>query len=159
VTKQDYETPPELVEAVERRFGRLTADLACTPRNAKISDPDGEVFSLENGTDSLANPWPTLGRLWLNPPYADIAPWAAKASAWRGEFGARLLMLTPASVGAAWFRDHVHGRALVLALSPRIRFVGSNGTDLRDYILSVFGDGPGFDCWRWMTPKKKGQVQ
>lgn len=147
--RQAYETPEELLAAVERRFGLLTCDLACSVANAKAPD----AFAHEHG-NSLEGAWPIEGVLWLNPPFADIEPWARKAAAWRGEYGARLLMLTPASIGSAWFRDHVHGHALVLALAPRIRFVGTRGTDMRDYILSVYGDAAGFDCWKWTTTKK-----
>ena len=35
---QDVETPRDLLDAVEARFGKLTADLACTRANAKAPD-------------------------------------------------------------------------------------------------------------------------
>ena len=139
-SRQDYESPPDLIAAVERRFGLLTMDLACTPGNAKA--PDG--ITLESSA-----PWPREGRLWCNPPFRDADIWAARCAAWKPLRGGRLLLLTPASIGSNWFRDHVHGRAMVLALNPRITFVGCDAPFPKDCMLSVFGDGPGFDVWRW----------
>lgn len=74
VSKQDVETPADFLQAVTTRFGRPTADLACTIENAKA--PDAFV-------EGDARPWPREGLLWLNPPFGDIAPWAARCAAWR----------------------------------------------------------------------------
>jgi hypothetical protein len=92
-----------------------------------------------------------VGLLWLNPPFAAIAPWAKKARD-SARKGARIAMLTPASVGANWFDEFVHREALVLALSPRLSFDGKNSYP-KDCILSIFShnESPGFDTWRWDT--------
>jgi hypothetical protein len=58
-------------------------------------------------------------------------------------------MLTPASVSTEWFNDSVHGQALVLAIRPRIKFVGHADPYPKDLILSCYGEPPGFDTWRW----------
>lgn len=146
-SRQDFETPRIFLDAVEYRWGKLTADLACTVENAKA--PLALVQSL---TDVE---WPVEGNLWLNPPFADIDPWARRCAAWRGRQGARLFLLTPASVGANWFADHVYGRAMVYALSPRLKFVGAKDQYPKDLILSVYGDGPGFAPWRWTGARKE----
>lgn len=147
-SKQDYGTPWELIRAVERRFGSISVDLAATPDNAKVPS----FITPEN--NSLNIPWSTrfpgcLG--WLNPPFADIDPWAAKCLAEASSPGGfRVVMLTPASVGSNWFRNHVHRNALVLALSPRITFEGTKDPYPKDCMLSVFGTGEiDFDVWRW----------
>ena len=157
-SKQDYETQPELLEAVRERFGALSFDLACSgPSNAKAP-----LFFTE-AEDSLTRDWTRLprGNLWLNPPFSRIDPWAAKCRASAHAMDARfycrdreprrLLLLTPASVGSAWFAAHVHGVALVLALNPRLRFVGASDDYPKDCMLSIFGETPGFDVWRWET--------
>lgn len=142
--RQDYETPPEFIAAVERRFGRLHVDLAARADNAKAP-----IF-VPPERDSLTLSWPrefSDKRCWINPPFADIAPWAKKCSEARG---LHILMLTPASVGANWFAEHVHRNAIVLALSPRITFVGAADPYPKDCMLSVFGLGvAAFDVWRW----------
>lgn len=143
-SKQDYRTPPEFLSAVENRWGMLEADLACTKANSVARDARVEGDH---------RPWPRVGNLWLNPPFADIATWAAKCSLWSPQGGARLFLLTPASIGANWFADYVHGKAMVYGLSPRLKFVGEKDPYPKDLILSVFGDGPGFDVWNW-TPRE-----
>ena len=67
--------------------------------------------------------------------------------------GRRILLLTPASVGSRWFADHVWGHALVLALSPRLTFVGETHPYPSDLILSVYDPEMerGFAPWRWRT--------
>jgi hypothetical protein len=142
-SRQDYGTPPDLLRAVETRFGLLTADLACTPDN-QVATTFEHFY---HGSDEI--PWPREGRLWLNPPFSNIDTWAEKCAAWQPLYGAKLLFLTPASVGSNWFAKHVHGRAMVLALSPRITFVGCKDPYPKDCILSVFGESPGFNLWRW----------
>jgi phage N-6-adenine-methyltransferase len=143
-SKQDYGTPPEFIDAVRARFGRLDWDLAASTENAVAS----RFFTEEE--DSLKQDWGECsGTLWLNPPFADIEPWARKCSEqrWRREW---LLLLTPASVGSNWFAERVFGKALVLFLSPRLQFVGTDSSYPKDLALSCFGFGAsGFECWRW----------
>jgi hypothetical protein len=150
-SRQDYETPPVFIDAVVKRFGPLSWDLAATAHNAKARlcfgyDPSG------NFDDALTRPWPIDGPLcWLNPPFANIAPWAKKCAEESAK-GCRILFLTPASVGSRWFADYVFGKALVIFLSGpnyRIRFVGAKYPYPKDCILSCFGLPPGFEIWRW----------
>lgn len=145
-SKQDYETPPEFIAAVERRFGRLHVDLAARADNAKAAifvPPERDSLSLNWAREFAGR------RCWLNPEFADIAPWAAKCAA-SASAGLHIVMLTPASIGANWFAEHVHGKAIVLGLSPRITFVGAADPYPKDCMLSVFGLGvAGFDVWRW----------
>lgn len=148
-SKQDYATPREFIQAVERRFWRIDWDLAAHERNhvADLWLGPGGVAPDALSPDCL---WRTLGGFqWLNPEFSDINPWAHKCSI-EAHYGASIALLTPASIGSEWFRRHVLGRALVLGLSPRLSFDGRNPYP-KDAMLSVFGGGvlPGFDCWRW----------
>jgi len=146
-SKQDYGTPWNLIRAVEARFGRLDVDLAAHADNTKAQ----RFISPEE--DSLVVPWaahlgPALA--WLNPPFADIEPWASKCLEETRASSLRVVLLTPASVGSNWFAEHVHRRASVLALSPRITYEGTTAPYPKDCMLSLFGFGaPGFDVWRW----------
>jgi hypothetical protein len=90
--------------------------------------------------------------LWLNPPFANIEPWAKKCvetetCSWR-----RIFFLTPASVGARWFERHVFGKARVLFLGKRLTFVGEKDPYPKDCMISVFGEKPGFAFWDWSKP-------
>jgi phage N-6-adenine-methyltransferase len=168
-SKQDYETPDDFIAAVEAGYGKLDVDLAATPENARAP------HWLDPELDSLQFDWTkNLGRektyadkslpsqlrranWWLNPPFSNIARWTRKISqatqAMRtdGGYRPRVLLLTPASVGANWFRDDVHGKALVLALNGRLTFRGETQPYPKDCMLSVWGEEPGFQVWNWRT--------
>lgn len=142
-SKQDYQTPREFIDAVERRFGKLSYDLAASKENAVCP----EYYDEES--NALGRDWHALsGNLWCNPPFGAIAPWARKAATEAGPCS-RVLLLVPASVGSHWFADHVLPHAMVYALSPRLSFDGKNAFP-KDLILAAYGFGvSGFAVWRW----------
>ena len=146
-SKQDYATPEAFIKAVERRFGKLTIDLAASPENTQC----GTYITEEQ--DSLSVDWTMLTGLgWLNPPFGDIAPWAAKCAA-SASPAFRIIMLTPASVGSNWFAEHVHRKAIVLGISPRLSFDVKNAYP-KDLMVTLWGFGAaGFDVWRWDEAK------
>lgn len=157
MTKQDWQTPPSFVEAVVRRYGAISTDLAARPDNAvALQWVTPEVDSLTQDWSALAAAGVARGEpvLWLNPPYANLEPWAAKA---RGTelHGGLLVMLTLAATGAGWFVRHVFRRARVVFLRGRLRFVGADDDYPKDLMLSVFGLPPGFEVWSWRPPKEK----
>lgn len=157
-SKQDVGTPPVLLDAVERRFGRLGLDLAASHDNAICEG----YFTEED--DSLSLDWNKLPKqsqsinMWLNPPFANIEPWAKKCSEYQTNYKrAKIFFLTPASVGSNWFANHVYNKAYVIFLQGRITFVGHNKPYPKDCMLSVFGLGMhGFEVWDWRTPDNKG---
>lgn len=145
-------TPPEFIEAVTKRFGGIGWDLAALAENSVMRNTNraayfGPDHANEENRDSLKVSWGSAALQWLNPPFGNIAPWAEKAAS----CGSRVAMLVPASVGSNWFRDHVHGKAFVLALSPRLKFVGHASSFPKDLMLCIYGLGVhGFDVWRWL---------
>jgi hypothetical protein len=64
-------------------------------------------------------------------------------------------MLVPAAIGSNWFRDHVDGRALVLALNGRLAFIEGKPDDLypKDCILALYSPfvASGFEVWSWRS--------
>lgn len=146
-SNQGYATPQNFVRACEAKFSvRVLWDLAANEANTKAP------YWISQEQDALTKGW---GRLihsradvfWLNPPFDDIAPWAEKCAR-EAALGARILLLTPASIGSNWFRDHIMGKAMVLALNGRIQFVGASDPYPKDLMLSVFGIGvPSFHIW------------
>lgn len=150
-SKQDYATPAEFLMAVQDRFGRIYWDLAAHAEN-RVTDADRYYGpGSKHGEDSLAQDWSLLrlGVLWLNPPFAHIAPWAAKCAKHRHD-RTFTCMLVPASVGTNWYAEHVHGKALELYLRPRIKFVGEPIGYPKDLALFVFGFGlSGAQPWDW----------
>lgn len=160
LSRQTFGTPEPFIAAVKKRFGvrEFYYDLAASPENTKGR------FHFCKEEDTLKQDWNKLAsrQLWLNPEFANIAPYAKKCT----EFvqtgalnGGRLFFLTPASVGANWFADFVHNKAAVFALQGRLSFDGI-GPYPKDLILSVYGPPRGFDVWDWRkdvpTTVKKG---
>lgn len=146
-SRQDYGTPPEFIAAVERKFGRrLAFDLAAAPETAKAD----QYFTKEQ--DSLRQDWHKIGGLlWLNPPFANIAPWAEKCAC-EVQLGAEVLFLVPASVGAVWFARWVFPFADVHFLTRRLSFDGKAPFP-KDCILAYYSPlwpaYAGFACWDW----------
>ncbi len=130
-TKSDYGTPWELIRAVEKRFGKITMDLAAHDGNAKSLN----YYSKKE--DSLSQDWHKVkGILWLNPPFANITPWAKKCQE-EGARGAHILMLVP--IGAqAWFRKYCWPNAVVYELTDRIQFEGAAWAYPKDCRLLEF---------------------
>jgi len=148
---QDYQTQPEFLAAVADRFGRIDWDLAAHDRNAvcpRYLGPGSHVAD-----DALSVDWLEVvgprSVAWLNPPFADIRPWAAKCAR-LSERGGWTLLLVPASVGTNWWSEHVHGKGFAFWLSPRLTFVGETHPYPKDLALVAWGFGvTGAEPWRW----------
>lgn len=99
------------------------------------------------------------GWAWLNPPYANIRPWVARAYGQSRGFttmrrkGANIAMLVPAGVGANWWRDYVDKKAMVWFLNGRLTFVGCETCYPKDCALLLYGPdvAPGYDVWHWQS--------
>lgn len=145
-SEQNVQTDPLLIAAVVRRFGPLVLDLAASGENTQAPlffDEDADSLSDECAWDDLP-----IGNRWLNPPFGNIAPWAAKCAATCTE-DSPIFLHVPASVGANWFRDYVDGKALVLLLNGRVTYVGHKQPYPKDCLLAVYGMPPGYEVWDW----------
>lgn len=147
-SRQDQGTPWDFIRAVERRYGPIAFDLAASDDNAKAD----RWFTPKD--DALVQCWHRIPEVhdealrWLNPPFARIGPWAEKC-AHESALGCRVAFLVPAGVGSEWFAEHVHGKALVRPLRPRLIFEGEKDPYPKDLILCLYGERPGFEPWRW----------
>lgn len=153
-SKQDYATPPEFLDAVRFRWHieRFDIDLAASENNV------GSRRIITPEDDSLAVDWNAFaGDLWLNPPFANITPWAEKCanSTMDQRFTQlrRIFFLVPAAVGSRWFERYVHPFARVYFLRDRICFDGKHPYP-KDCILAVYGEHPGYEFWAWKTRKE-----
>lgn len=147
-SEQTVRTPREFLAAVQNRFGRLEFDLAANHKTSVFGAfyyGPGSIY----GRDALTERWGDRPFFfWLNPPYSRIGLWAAKCARDRHPEG-RIALLVPASVGAKWFALYVAGKARVLFLRPRLTFVGHKHAYPKDLMLAVYGEEPGYECWRW----------
>ena len=146
-------TPRAFLDAAERRFGSVAWDLAATTDNSVCRDSGsyfGPDHTRRDWRDALAMDWGALiGTTWCNPPFSNIAPWAAKAETTRHRIG-WTLMLVPASVDAEWYWKHVHGKAFVMPLRGRLTFRGSSDPYPKGLLLAAYGFGVvGFEPWKW----------
>lgn len=67
----DRATIPSVFDPLHERFN-FTVDVAASPANAKLP----RFYTSED--DGLAQDW-SGERVWCNPPYSSIEPWAEKA--------------------------------------------------------------------------------
>lgn len=143
-------TPRDLLDALEARFGKLDFDLAATRENSVAGNDGAHHFGpgSTRGEDAGTEDWHGLsGNLWLNPPFARIKPWARRCASTRSD-ARRIFLLVPLTT-ANWACDYVHGQALVLALVPRVKFVGHKTAFPKDMMIAVYGATPGFEVWQW----------
>jgi phage N-6-adenine-methyltransferase len=143
-SRQDFGTPKEFLAATKRLLGldTFSIDLAASKHNAVVP----RYFDEED--DSLVQNWNTEicgGPGWLNPPYADIYPWAKKCAT----SNAYITMLVPAATDTEWFRDWVWKKSFIYFLTQRIKFVGATDLYPKGLLLAVYGVGIGEDFWRW----------
>lgn len=149
-SKQDYQTPPEFLDAVRRRFGPITWDLAAHEGNHVCPNWFGPGGTKQDALNPLGFWRDIPGLLWLNPPYADIGLWAMRCTQ-ESKQGARIAFLVPASVGSNWFRDFVFEKSLVLFLNPRLSFDGKHPYP-KDCLLAIYGVKAWelrCDIWNW----------
>lgn len=153
-SRQDYQTPPEFISRVKMLLGisEFTIDLAASTTNAQAP----WFFSEEE--DALKQEWAYPGWGWLNPPFGRVGPWLEKAYMCESQ----VAMLVPASVGANWWADYVHHKALVLLLNGRLTFVGEKGPFPKDCALLLYNCYDtigsrmiGYRMWEW---KAEGEL-
>lgn len=144
------------------RAAEAAVDRACEDRDRGVKkvivtviNEDPEAFDF----DALAEDWHWAyvgrkatgvdGLLWLNCEFNDVTTWAARCKK-EGAIGARIALLTPAMVGANWFRDLIAGHADVYYLNGRVCFDGKNPYP-KDCMISIFGPGAtGLSAvWDW----------
>lgn len=146
-SRQDYQTPPEFLAAIERQFGPIGFDLACSVDN--MVAPRG--FTAEH--DALQQDWSKLclragAVAFCNPPFSNIKPWAQACCSVR-MLRRHTLLLVPYSGGAGWWARHVMGRAMVFGI-PRLTFVGAADPYPKDLALCVYGfRAVGHGYWDW----------
>ena len=152
-SKQDYQTPRAFVDAVKFRLGvdEFSFDFAADDAGKnRVAESwwgpycDSLSKTRQNWVNAASG-----GFAWLNPPFADIAPWAERCK-WLRQDGGSVALLVPAGVGSNWFRDHVAGQALVLFLNGRLSFDGVAPYP-KDCVLALYAPhfAPGYEVWTW----------
>ena len=148
-SKQDYQTPLALLDAVRGwlEIDQFSLDLAASAENAVCP----RYFT--EADNALSCAWVDalgLGWAWLNPPFAQMAPWVEKAYR-ESQQGLALAMLVPAGVGSNWWRDWVHDKCRVLLLNGRVTFVGETTCYPKDCCVLIYHPqvAVGYEVWSW----------
>jgi phage N-6-adenine-methyltransferase len=145
VSIQEVETPPELIAAVEHRFGRIDFDLAASAENTKAQ----RFYSKTD--NSLAQSWslpPSVRVAWCNPEFGNAGEYANKCREVRA-LRRWTLLLVPMGT-QDWACQHVWDQAYVLKLKGRVTFVGHPQGFPKDLILAAYGFGVrGEEVWDW----------
>lgn len=148
MTNQIVSTPDDFIAAVEERFGKITWDLAANAQNYKSHNKFryfGPGSSVEE--NAFLAEWNGLGNLaWLNPPFADIEPWARKCAESYQKFNQRIALIVPASVCTSYFVDWIDPFAYTFKVTPR-----PFKREVRDCILALYEPSgyTGSQTWHW----------
>lgn len=146
MSNQIVSTPKEFIDAFERRFGKITWDLAANAENSKAGDRFFGPGSAHSANAFLAK-WSGLGELaWLNPPFEDIEPFCDRSADAVKKYRQRNALLIPASVCTNYFIEFVKPNAYVFELTPRVF-----KTKIRDCVLAMFEPAGyiGRETWKW----------
>jgi phage N-6-adenine-methyltransferase len=129
-TPDHWETPWEVVYALEAEFGPFELDPCATPRTAKAP----RFFT--EADDGLRLRW-APARTFCNPPYSSVAEWLQQARVAAAE-GSLVVCLLPARTDRDWFHDLVLPFAEVRFIRGRQRFIGRDGTTVgRPFFASM----------------------
>jgi site-specific DNA-methyltransferase (adenine-specific) len=116
----EWATPHELFTRWSAQLGPFDLDVCATPDNAKCA----RFFT--KAEDGLRQPW--TGKVWMNPPYGDeISQWVRKAWESVTEGTAELVVCLVPVRRSGWWHDWVNGKAEVIPLRGRVRFIGPDG--------------------------------
>ncbi len=152
-SRDDWETPDALIDALRREFGAFGLDPCANKDNKKADDwygPGSPLFE-----DGLAVPW--FGRsAYVNPPYSRgvIARWVEKCylevACGRMEV---VVALLPASTSARWWHQYVLQATEVRLLLGRVRYKDAPASATWDSVIVVWRKGqlgwPRFSGWDW----------
>ncbi len=116
--RKDWATPWELFNRLDKKY-QFSLDVCASAGNAKVPQYFDKII---NG---LKQDWGGH-RCWMNPPYGpEIMAWVKKAS----ESGAVVVVgLLPARTDTRWFHNYVYGKAEIIFIKGRIKFVGAENS-------------------------------
>ena len=128
-TSDDYYTPPFIFNALGVQFD---LDVSAPPNGVPWIPAKQFLTIIEDG---LTTQW--VGRVWCNPPYSNVTPWAKKLIS-HGDGIALVQMAKSAWFNLMW--EHCSG---TLVLPPNIKFVRADGSSAPIFmpvILFAFGE-------------------
>lgn len=148
-------TPHEFRPLIFRQFrGPAGLDPCYDPTGLRLAR---RLYDLRRGQDGLSLPW--SGRVWLNPPYSNPAPWLRRAALHHFYGLAETLAIVNVSSASAYWRDYVwRGARAICFLHGRVSFL-YNGRIVEGnrYDQAVLYYGWNVRRFRWIW-RSKGAV-
>lgn len=148
--REDWRTPPDVVELVRSLWGgKIGLDPCAPPDPAHVIAKGNMAGPAGSPADGLAARW--RGTVYVNPPFSGLADWAAKCSA-EGKAGAEVVLLLPARTDTAYWHDHIATAQAVCFWRGRMRFVGAPSSAPFPAALAYWGPRP-WDFHRVFSPR------
>jgi ParB family chromosome partitioning protein len=136
-SRNEWYSPPEVIEAARQAMGGIDLDPASCAVANQIVQAD-RFYSLKE--DGLRQPW--FGRVWLNPPYAKLAPRFVSRFAEQFRAGAvqqGVLLLGTHHETTDWFRALSRLGPIKCVPSRRLQFSGSRTRPMHGSVLLGIG--------------------
>ncbi|WP_158603332.1 DNA N-6-adenine-methyltransferase [Acidithiobacillus sulfuriphilus] len=132
--RDDWTTPPQLLEKILDALGRDVFDLdPCSPGHGGPVPAYSYYTPRENGLEQSWN-----GLVFVNPPYSQVKKkWASKIVKEAAQ-GAQIIALILSRTGAQWWHQAVDTGAMVLYLRGRLKFGEGMGPAPFDSALWLF---------------------
>lgn len=145
--KDDWETPEWFIRLLKREFGYIDLDPCATAESTKAP-----IFFTEK-ENGLVQPW--FGTVFVNPPYSQMAKWAAKAysEAKMGHTKNILFLCAARTDTCAWW-DYLRWGD-VRFIKGRLKFVGAKSSAPFPSALVIFRHNLSFSSTNyWDIPKE-----
>lgn len=141
--KQDWETPWTLFNRLDDAF-YFTLDGAASVSNAKC---DNFITEKQNAHTT----YPEGERIFCNPPYSKVLPWARTFNRWAANN--IVVALVQDRTDTQWWGELTESCSQVVFLAPRVNFIGTLTGNNRGSAVVVLGMGTACIVtlqWNWL---------
>lgn len=132
----EWSTPLSFVRPLARALGGFDLD----PASGAETSPIAQTTYTED-EDGLSKPW--FGRVWLNPPYSEMAAWMEKCMAESKQDNTDVILaLVKGDTSTDWWHRYAPEADAVAFLDHRLKFGEDAGSAPFPNHVFVFGDAP-----------------
>lgn len=130
----EWETPWDIFNDLNKELGPFTLDVSAQPGNTKV--PQNYFTQEENG---LLQDW-RQNICWMNPPYSEVGKWIRKAYHESRKPGTTVVCLVAARTDTRWFHKYcVHGE--VWFIKGRLVFENAENPAPFPSMIVIFREG------------------
>lgn len=141
--KEDWQTPDDFFQGMEKLFGKFEIDAAADYLNTKCeiyfgkdqygAIADGLIMNWHSKDNSTRN-------IWLNPPYGRgiTGKWVEKAARESLNGGGKTVCLLPARTDTKWFKTCFEQASEIYFVKGRLKFKGAKDSAPFPSMIVVF---------------------